>query len=212
MSLEDKILAYMREVAYKPLKIDELAHNLGIDSKKDVKRFHALLSAMEQEGKVIKTRYGRYGVPEKLNLVVGKLQGNQAGFGFILPDDNTLPDVFVPANQMNGAMHGDRVVARLLKGGSGRNQEGEIIRILKRRSNLIVGRYEAGRQFGFVIPDEQRISQDIFIPKAEAKGIKNGMKVQVEITRWPERRRNQEVRIIDILGFPGERRRYADDY
>ena len=167
---------------------------------------------MEQEGKVIKTRYGRYGVPEKLNLVVGKLQGNQAGFGFILPDDNTLPDVFVPANQMNGAMHGDRVVARLLKGGSGRNQEGEIIRILKRRSNLIVGRYEAGRQFGFVIPDEQRISQDIFIPKAEAKGIKNGMKVQVEITRWPERRRNPEGRIIDILGFPGERRRYADDY
>ena len=68
-----------------------------------------------------------------------------------------------------------------------------------------MGRYEAGRQFGFVIPDEQRISQDIFIPKAEAKGIKNGMKVQVEITRWPERRRNPEGRIIDILGFPGEK-------
>ncbi|HZK24008.1 MAG TPA: ribonuclease R [Oscillospiraceae bacterium] len=205
MSFQDKILAYMREVAYKPLKTEELTQELGINEKKDIKHFNTLLVEMEQEGQVIKTRYGRYGVPEKMNLIVGRLQGNQAGFGFIIPDDTTHADVFVPASEMNGAMHGDRVVARLGKGGSGRKQEGEIIRILKRRSSLIVGRYEAGRQFGFVVPDDQRISQDIFLPKAEAKGLKNGMKIQIEITRWPEKRRNPEGKVVDILGFPGDK-------
>jgi ribonuclease R len=142
-----------------------------------------------------------------MNLVVGMLQGNQAGFGFILPDKEELPDVYIPAGQMNGAMHGDHVVARLLKGG-GRSREGEIIRILKRRSPLIVGRYESGRQYGFVIPDDQRIFHDIFIPKKKTKKttkLKNGMKVQVKITRWPEKRRNPEGEVVEILGFPGDR-------
>ncbi|MCR3921815.1 MAG: ribonuclease R [Firmicutes bacterium] len=205
MSFEEKVLSFMQEVAYKPLKIDELTHNLGIKDKKEIKRFHTLLTEMEQEGKIIKTRYDRYGVPEKMDLVVGRLQGNQAGFGFIIPDNPLLTDVFVPANQMNGAMHGDRIVARTVKGGKGRNNEGEIIRILKRRSNLVVGRYEAGKQYGFVVPDDQRISQDVFIPKGEAKTLKNGMKVQIEITRWPEQRRNPEGKIVDILGYPGDK-------
>ncbi|MCW3488603.1 ribonuclease R [Dethiobacter alkaliphilus] len=205
MSFEEKVLNYMREGAYKPLKIEELTQQLGVEDKRDIKRFHKLLEEMEQEGKIIKTRYARYGVPEKMNLMVGTLQGNQAGFGFIIPNNRDFSDVFVPANQMNGAMHGDNVVARLIKGGSGRNTEGEIIRILKRRSNLIVGRYESGRQYGFVIPDDQRISQDIFIPKSEAKQLKNGMKVQVEITRWPEKRRNPEGIVVDVLGYPGDK-------
>lgn len=205
MSFEEKLLSFMREGAYKPLKIEELTQALGVDEKKEIKRFHKLLGEMEQEGKIIRTRYGRYGIPEKMNLLVGKLQGNQAGFGFIIPDNQALRDLFIPANQMNGAMHGDHVVARILQGGGGKNSEGEIIRILKRRSNLIVGRYEAGRQYGFVVPDDQRISQDIFIPKTDSKKLRNGMKVQVEITRWPEARRNPEGIVVDILGYPGDK-------
>lgn len=205
MSFEDKLLNYMREVAIKPLKIDELVRNLGITDKREIKRLQKLLEEMEQKGKIIRTRYGRYGVPDKMNLVVGMLQGNQAGFGFILPDKEELPDVYIPAGQMNGAMHGDHVVARLLKGG-GRSREGEIIRILKRRSPLIVGRYESGRQYGFVIPDDQRIFHDIFIPKTKkTTKLKNGMKVQVKITRWPEKRRNPEGKVVEILGFPGDK-------
>ncbi|MBS3899931.1 MAG: ribonuclease R [Dethiobacter sp.] len=206
MSFEEKVLNYMREGAYKPLKAEELSRQLGISEKKEIKRFQGFLEEMEQEGKVIKNRYGLYGIPEKMNLVVGKLQGHQSGFGFIIQDNPDTSDVFVPANQMNGAMHGDKVVARLLRSsGSNRKNEGEIIRILQRRSKLIVGRYEAGRQFGFVIPDDQRIAQDIFIPKGETKQLKNGMKVQVEITRWPEQRRNPEGVIADVLGFLGEK-------
>ncbi|MBS3885678.1 MAG: ribonuclease R [Dethiobacter sp.] len=206
MSFEEKVLNYMREGAYKPLKVEDLSRQLGINEKRDLKRFQGFLEEMEQAGKVIKNRYGLYGVPERMNLVVGRLQGHQSGFGFIIQDNPATSDIFVPANQMNGAMHGDIVVARLVKSASSnRNNEGEIIRILQRRSKLIVGRYEAGRQYGFVIPDDQRIAQDIFIPKGEAKQLKNGMKVQVEITRWPEQRRNPEGAIVDVIGFPGEK-------
>ena len=207
MSFEEKVISFMREGAYKPLKIEELIRELNIEDKQEIKRFHKFIVELEDAGKVIKTRVGGYGVPEKMNLIVGKLQGNQSGFGFIIPDNPAVftADVFVPANQMNGAMHGDQVVARLIKGGVGRKNEGEIIRILKRRSNLIVGRYESGRQFGFVVPDDQRISQDIFIPKGEAKELKNGMKVQVKIVRWPEQRRNPEGVVVDVLGFSGDK-------
>jgi ribonuclease R len=205
LSFQEKLLEFMREAAYRPLTIDELAGKTGVVStKRDIKRFHKLLEEMEQEGKIIKTRYGRYGIPEKMNLVVGTLQGNQAGFGFILPDNRSSEDVFIPSSQMNGAMHGDRVVARLLKGGAGKKTEGEIIRILQRRSKLIVGRYESSRQFGFVVPDDQRISQDIFVPRNETRSLKKGVKVQVEITRWPEKRRNPEGTIVSVLGEPGD--------
>lgn len=206
MNFEEKVLNYMREGAYKPLRTEELSQQLGITEKNEIKRFLKFLEEMEQEGKVIKTRYGRYGVPEKMNLVVGRLQGHQSGFGFIIQDNPEANDLFVPANQMSGAMHGDKVVARLLKSSSSnRNNEGEIIRILQRRSSLIVGRYESSRQYGFVIPDDQRIAQDIFIPKGETKQLKSGMKVQVEITRWPEQRRNPEGTIVEILGHMGEK-------
>ena len=207
MSFEEKVISFMREGAYKPLKIEELIRELNIEDKQEIKRFHKFIVELEDAGKVIKTRVGGYGVPEKMNLIVGKLQGNQSGFGFIIPDNPAVftADVFVPANQMNGAMHGDQVVARLIKGGVGRKSEGEIIRILKRRSNLIVGRFESGRQFGFVVPDDQRISQDIFIPKGEANELKNGMKVQVKIVRWPEQRRNPEGVVVDVLGFSGDK-------
>jgi ribonuclease R len=205
MSFEEKLLDFMREAAYRPLTFDELAARTGVvTTKRDIKRFHKLLEQMEQEGKVIKTRYGRYGVPEKMNLVVGTLQGNQAGFGFIISDNRTEPDVFVPANQMNGALHGDRVVARLVRSGGGKRNEGEIIRILTRRSRYIVGRYETSRHLGFVVPDDQRISQDIVVPRSETRSLKKGVKVQVEITRWPEKRRNPEGTIVAVLGQPGD--------
>lgn len=193
----------MRESAYKPLSMEDLIHQMAIHDKREIKRFHKLLEKMEQEGTIIKTRYGRYGVPERMNLVVGVLQGNQAGFGFVIPDNQQLCDVFIPPNQINGAMHGDRVVARLVKGGCGKNNEGEIIRVLKRRSAYVVGRYEASRQYGFVVPDDRRISQDIFVSRKDARSLKNGVKVQVEITRWPEKRRNPEGTIVTILGEPG---------
>lgn len=182
----------------------ELAEALKIN-KEQIPVFTKLLEEMVTEGLVIRTRKKRYGVPERMGLIVGKLQGHAKGFGFIISDTMGVEDVFIPANFINGAMNQDRVVARINQvNTSTRRAEGEIIRILERANNEIVGVYEDSKNFGFVIPDDNKINVDIFIPKADRNGAKNGDKVVCEIIEWPERRRNPEGKIIEILGHEND--------
>ena len=200
MSMKEKLLNFMREEAYKPLNLEELVTLMQITEKKEIKKFTKLLKDMEENGEIIKTRYNRYGVPERMNLVVGYLQAHPQGYGFIIPEQKEQKDVFVNPNDINGAMHGDRVVARLIKKAEDKKPEGEIIRIIDRANKTLVGTYECYRNYGFVIPDEHRIIQDIFIPKGCSRSAKNGDKVVVEITRWSEKRRNPEGVITEVLG------------
>lgn len=204
MKSKEEVLEFMRESAYNPMLAEELEFVLGVmkDEKHD---FIKLLDDMEGEGLIFKTRRNRYGVPERMNLAAGRLQVNQKGFGFVIPDDETLPDVYISAEDMEGAMNNDRVIAKIVKGGGeGKRQEGKIIKILTRGTDRIVGTFENSAHFGFVVPDDKRILQDIFIPKSEINGAQTGHKVVAEITKWAEPRRNPEGRIVDILGFEGE--------
>lgn len=204
MTIKEKIVEFMRESAYNPMLEEELANTLELN-KSDRKLFSKLLDEMEQEGLIIKTRKKRYGVPERMGLIVGRLQGNAKGFGFIISDNEEEADVFIPANLMQGAMHNDRVVARINHVNQHtKKSEGEIIRILNRANKEVVGTYEDSRNFGFVIPDDKRISVDIYIPKSESKKVKDGHKVVCKITRWPEARRNPEGSIIEVLGHKND--------
>lgn len=204
MSTKEKLLAFMEEKAYKPLVNKELAEIFDID-KEQRKSFYKILDEMEKEGLVIKTREDTYGIPEKMNLIVGKLQGNPKGFGFLLPEDKDCSDVFISPNDLNGALHGDKVIVRLNKKSNiDRKPEGEVIRILERANEKIVGTFEKNKNFGFVIPDDQRISMDVFVPKSEINSAKTNQKVVVEITRWPEKRRNPEGKIVEVLGYIDE--------
>ncbi len=136
-----------------------------------------------------------------MNLVVGRLQGHDRGFGFVIPENEDTNDVFVSADSMNGAMHNDRVIARVNdKLSKTKKVEGEIVKILTRANSNIVGTFESSRNFGFVVSDDTRISGDIFIPKNEFNKAKPGQKVVAEITKWPEKRRNAEGRIIEVIG------------
>lgn len=200
MTQDEKVLAFMKEDAYKPLLIQELIAVLDVP-KEDTGEFTALLERLEADGKVIKTKKNRYGIPERMGLVTGRYQGNERGFGFVIPDDETMADVFVALENTAGAMHNDRVIARFTRAIiEGKRAEGEIIRILKRSNQTIVGTFEKSTSFGFVVSDNKRISQDVFVPKGEFGGAKTGQKVVVEITRWPEARRNPEGKVIEILG------------
>ena len=198
--ITEKILDFMKQEAYKPITEDELADIFNMN-KKDIKEFHSVLESMEKEGLIVKTRKNTYGVPEKMNLVVGKLQGHPKGYGFIIPDDETMEDVFVPAENLNGAMNNDRVVGRVTREShKDKKVEAEIIRILSRANDKIVGTFEKSPHFGFVVPDDKRIYQDIFIPKEQMNGAKTGQKVVAKVTDWPEKRRNPEGKIIEVLG------------
>lgn len=197
---KERIVAFMREAAYKPLSIKELIMILSVPSG-DVDLFKQVISELEEEGRIYKTHGNRYGIPSRLNLVTGRIQGHERGYAFLIPDEELMEDIFIPADSLNGAMHNDKAVARVnKKSASDRRMEGEIIRILKRANTTLVGTFEKSMSFGFVVPDNKRISGDIFISKGQFNGAKKGQKVVVEITKYPEQRRNAEGKIIEIIG------------
>ncbi len=204
MDLADRILEFMREEAYKPLTAEDLADGLNIRGI-ELEEFWQILDKLESTAAIIRTRYGKYGIPDRMNLVVGKFSATTKGFGFILPEKQDMEDVFIPPDAIGGAMHGDRVVARMhRKHISGRAVEGEIIRIVTRAITKVVGTLESSRNFGFVLPDNRRIGRDIFIPKEELGGAKSGAKVVVEITEWPQKQKSAEGRIVEVLGRQGD--------
>jgi len=200
LEIKKVILEFMKERAYNPMAAEELLDNLELQ-RMDMADFLQILREMEAEGDIIKTRKKRYGIPEKMDLVVGRLQCNQRGFGFVLPRDEMYEDIYIPADGINGAMHNDRVIAKIIKGKTeGARTEGEIIRILERANKKVVGTFEKSRNFGFVVPDDPRILDDIFIARNDTMGAKEGDKVVAEIVLWPGKRRNPEGNITEILG------------
>lgn len=207
MDLKERIVAYMREDAYKPLLAEDLAEGMGL-TQEELVHFDAALEELEKEGVVIRNRSDLYGLPSRMHLVVGRLSMSAKGFGFIIPDvraseDET--DVFVPGPGIGSAMHGDRVVARVTPSEEpGRSREGEILRILERANEKIVGTFERSKTFGFVTPDNTKLTQDVFVPKKAFHGAKTGSKVVVKITKWPERRRNAEGEVVEVLGKAGD--------
>ncbi len=200
--LEEIILSHMREAAYKPITAEELLKALRLEAKQE---FFDKLNDLEKQGKIICTRKLRYGVPEKLNLIVGTIQGHPNGFAFLLPQKAGEEDVFISPKHLNGAMHNDKVIVRLMgKGTVGVRREGEVIRILERANELVVGTYKSSKNFGFLIPDENRIGRDFFIAKGNEHGARDGDKVVARVTQWPKYRINPEAEIVQIIGHEGQ--------
>ncbi|NGQ95107.1 ribonuclease R [Brevibacillus sp. SYP-B805] len=201
---EQEILAFMREQAYHPMTVTELEEAFQITDADGFKELVKTLNILEDRGEIIRTRTNRYGVPEKMNLVRGRLQSHPKGFGFVLPDTPGEPDIYIHAHDFNGAMHGDIVLARVEKQTSGNRKEGRIIRIVERGITETVGTYQDETHYGFVIPDDKRIGRDIFIPKTASAGAVDGHKVVVKIVRYPEGHSNPEGEVIEILGHKND--------
>lgn len=204
MSIKDRLIELFEDNTYKPLKFNELANLLGIESG-ELAFFADILDELESEGRVVKTKKGKYAPPHMVNMIIGTLRVNEKGFGFVVSERDRSKEVFIPAEFMNGAMNQDRVVVRIIKSSKqDKKPEGEIIRILSRTNTKLVGRFEKSKYYGFVIPDDRRITTDIYVPKSEFNGAVTGSKVVVEITRWPTKRRNPEGKIVEILGMVGQ--------
>ena len=201
--MKEHILAFMGHEAYKPLTAEDLAQEMNLKGK-ELNQLFTALSELEKEALIIKTRANKYGTPGRLNLSVGRLEVAKKGFGFLIPADANQADIYITADNFNGAMNGDKVVARVSRGHYGRSQEGEIIRIVARANKQIVGTYVASRKFGFILPDDKRINTDIFVALEDNAGAKGGQRVVVEITKWPHMTQSAEGRIVNILGNNGD--------
>lgn len=201
MITQEILLDFMREIAYKPMTYNELVSHFALENSTELKAFEELLIAVEQDGRLILNPGGRYGVPERMDLLRGRLQAHAKGFAFLIPDDREHPDVYINANDLKGAMNGDIVLARVSsKSPSGGRMEGEVVRIVIRGVLQTVGVFQSLETYGFVLPDDKRINRDIFIPKQSFKGAVDGEKVVVRIVNYPEGHAAAEGEIIEILG------------
>jgi ribonuclease R len=189
----------------KPMGVRDIVRRLGLDgpARRELKD---VLRRLMSSGELVKIHGARVGLPARMNLVVGRLTANPAGFGFVVPDKpagaprTREGDLYVSAVNMKEALHGDRVVARVERH-TAKGAEGRIIRVLERAQQRIVGRYEAdGRFGGNVIPFDKRVLHELFIPPGDEAGAKPGEMVLVEITRPPTATRNPAGRVLQVLG------------
>ncbi|RDW16603.1 ribonuclease R [Oceanobacillus arenosus] len=203
--MKERILTLFKETGTKPLAVDEIEHELEITDSEEFKELVKTLNELEDAGELVRTRKNRFGLPEKMNLVRGKIQMHAKGFAFLIPDDENQKDVYIHHSDLGSAMNNDKVLVRLEKTEEdGNRPEGQVIRILERAVLQVVGTYEDNRAFGFVIADDKRIPNDIFIPKGSTNGAVSGHKVIAHITKYPEGRMSAEGEIIHILGHKND--------
>ena len=196
---KEKITQFIHTPQYQPLKIKEFAMFFHV-STEDRHILEQILGELVAEGKLIRNKRGKFVTPKALNLVTGVFTGHAKGFGFVTVEGEEK-DIFIPASGVNGALHKDTVMCRITRPAAGEKRaEAEVIKIIERGPQCIVGRYEESQNFGFVVPDESKYARDIFIPKKFSKGAVTGHKVLVEIIDWAEEKRNPEGKIVQILG------------
>ena len=201
MLTKEEIISYIDEKAVRPLSEMELAEQLGADTVEKLVQLKGLLQEMENEGTLVLSRKKRYGRPAQFNLLLGVISRHPKGFGFLMIENSEEDDVFIPASGLNGAMNGDRVIVRIKREATEKSRaEGEVIRILTRKVQRVVGTFESSRHFGFVVPDDKRFGSDIFVSKDNFNGARTNMKVLVEITQWPQNNRSAEGKIVQVIG------------
>ena len=198
----DHILAFLQNNATRPLAFKELANAFGV-TREERSAFKNALNELVINGVVIKTRENAYALPGKINIVTGRLSCHRDGYGFVSPEEGG-DDIFIPARFLRENMHGDKVAVRVEEGREHGKREGRVVRTLERGYTRIVGRFETSKNFGCVIPDEQRINHDIYIPPSAYSKAKSGQVVVAEITAYPVAHRNPEGRIVEVLGWPDD--------
>ena len=151
------ILEMMKHPQYVPMKIKEMMMMLQIPAS-DRMELEDILGELISEGKIIRTKRGKFAIPQTYNLVAGTFQGHPKGFGFLILDEEGERDIFIPASGVNGALHKDRVMCRITRPETAEKRaEAEVIEILRRGPESLVGTYQESQNFGFVVPDDQNM-------------------------------------------------------
>jgi ribonuclease R len=200
LSAED-VLHLMKEED-RPLLLREVLRRSGLQ-KEERQRVKEIFTDLAEEGKIVRIRGNRYGLPSKMSLVVGRVKCHPDGYGFVIPETPGEEDIFIGPRNLKEAMHGDRVVARV-ESIRKKGREGKVIRILERGFRKVVGKFMRGKNYSYLIPDDERILQEVYIPEGETKRARPNQIVVAEITRYPTERANPEGRVTYILGYPDD--------
>ena len=191
------LLDLMNDKQYVPMKIKELAVILQV-SREERPQLEQVLAALLEEGKIEINKRGKYKIAEE-TTVTGTFLPHPKGFGFV-EAEGMEEDIFIPEEYTGNAFCQDMVQVVLIPGKNGKRREGRITAILSHTISEVVGTYEKSKNFGFVVPDNPKILQDIFVPIENSKGAVNGHKVIVQITQYGSTRRKPEGKIVKIIG------------
>ena len=194
------ILNFMRNEQYVPMKAKDMAFILGVPKQKYAE-FREILDELEREFKVQQSKKGKYMLVDESVYKTGVLRLNSKGFGFVKVQDSD-EEIFVSRENANKALNEDEVLVQIVEGksSSGEHDEGKIIKVIKHGKDTVVGIFQNSRNFGFVVPDDSNFGTDIFISKKNFGHAKNNQKVVVKITKFAEKGKKAEGKVIEVLG------------
>lgn len=194
---KEMLVQLVHDKTYVPMKLKELAMLLSVP-KEQRDELKEVLDILIAEGKIGISKKGKYGKAEEFALA-GTFSGHAKGFGFVTIEGREQ-DVFIPADKTKGAMDGDKVQIVIEGEARGKRAEGAVLRILEHANKTVIGFYQKNKNFGFVLPDNQKLGQDIFIPQGKDMGAVTGHKVIVRITDFGDDQKKPEGVITEILG------------
>jgi ribonuclease R len=207
--MEQRILNLLAQKDYVPLTAENLQRHLRL-THRPAEEFLAVLQKLEQTGQIVRIKNGRYVRPREADLIPGRIRMNRAGKGFLQPDDADLKEIVIPEGATGTALHEDRVLVRRdarrksSRAGMETPETGVVVRILERKRTQFVGTLQQSRQFLYVVPDDPRMPQDVYVPPPKDVGrpARAGDKVVVELREWESRHTNPEGEIVEVLGAP----------
>ncbi len=199
---EQKILELLKDEEYPPMKAKQIAMVMRVP-KNEYNEFLNILGNLEMKMKIQKNRKNQYRIAEKV-YYDGIYRKNSKGFGFV-KIENEEDEIYIAKTNSSNALNGDEVLIEIIEEKNKvKKAEGKIVRILKHEKDTVVGIFQNNKNFGFVVPDDKNFGTDIFISKKNFGKAKNNHKVLVQITKYPEKGKKAEGKIIEVLGNVNE--------
>lgn len=200
---KSKILDFMQDKQYIPMKAKEIASILNVP-KNEYEDFRILLNQLEEENKIEKNKKSKYKLIDTSKFLIGIFRANQKGFGFVKLEDSD-EEIYISEHNTKNALNGDKVFVEIIDTSPDNlHKEGKIVKILKHEKDTIVGLFQKSKNFAFVVPDDKKLGTDIFISKKNFGKARNNHKVLVKILKYPERGKNAEGKVIEVIGNVNE--------
>ncbi|MFQ6112964.1 MAG: ribonuclease R [bacterium] len=201
-SYSEKIESVLAKHPHRTFKPKELARIIGVKAS-TYPEFRDALKRMAAEGLIAKYKRNQFGTIKRATILEGELHVKTQGYGFLITEEGKA-DVFISQKNMGTALNKDTVRVQLFAQPKGKSPEGRVVEVVKRARQNIVGTYRKTKRYGFVVPDDIKLTRDIFIHDVDNLNAKSGQKVVVKIEYWKDERMNPEGEIVEVLGFPDE--------
>ncbi len=201
--IEAQVLELLNENPGRRMNYKQISARLGFSSKNDRELADTALRNLVLKSNIKEQPMGSFFCEAKSNFLVGQIEFNKRGAGYLLTDENE-PDIHIAPGSTWPALNGDKVEVELVSSKRKDKPEGKVVRVIERNRTEYIGTVQVSDGFGFFVPDDTRSHTDFFIPKGKLRGVKNNYKAVVKLEDWPRMAKNPNAEVIRVLGKAGE--------